>query len=90
MNDMPRLTGTVVAAGGPAAWAYVQVRSLAGDFQGEVRTDADGRFLLHPMPGRWRLVAWAPGRGHTEQEIAVGPADAELQLELSEHIQVRT
>jgi len=62
---MPRLTGTVVATttNQPAAWAYVQVRNLAGDFQGEVRADGDGRFVLHPAPGRWRLVAWVPGRG---------------------------
>ena len=85
---MPSLTGTVVAAGGPAAWAYVQVRSLASDFQGEVRTDADGRFLLHPTPGRWRLVAWAPGRGHAEQEVAVGPAGAEVRLQLTEQNEV--
>ena len=87
---MPSLTGTVVAAGGPAAWAYVQVRSLASDFQGEVRTDADGRFLLHPTPGRWRLVAWAPGRGHTEQEVAVGTADVDVRLELANRVEVQT
>jgi hypothetical protein len=59
---MPTLTGTVRAASQPAGWAYVQVRNLAGDFQGEVRADADGRFTLYPQPGQWRLVAWAPGR----------------------------
>jgi len=90
MSDMPRLTGTVVAAGRPAAWAYVQVRNLVGDFQGEVRADGDGRFLLYPTPGRWRLVAWAPGRGHTEQEITVAAADADVQLELTEQVEVRT
>ena len=82
--------GTVVAAGGPAAWAYVQVRNLAGDFQGEVRADADGRFVLHPTPGRWRLVAWAPGRGHTEREVAVGAADVDIRLELTDRVEVGT
>ena len=86
---MPSLTGTVVAAGGPAAWAYVQVRSLASDFQGEVRTDADGRFLLHPMPGRWRLVAWAPGRGMPSRRSPSAPAGAEVRLQLTEQIEVR-
>lgn len=88
MVDMPRLMGTVVAVGRPAAWAYVQVRNLAGDFQGEVRADGDGRYLLYPTAGRWRLVAWAPGHGHTEREIAVGAADADVLLELTEQVEV--
>jgi hypothetical protein len=58
---MPTLTGTVRAARQPAGWAYVQVRNLAGDFQGEVRADADGRFTLYPQPGQWRPVAWRRG-----------------------------
>ena len=88
---MPRLTGTVVATttNQPAAWAYVQVRNLAGDFQGEVRADGDGRFVLHPAPGRWRLVAWVPGRGHAEQEIAIGVTDLDVRLELAEHVEAR-
>jgi len=53
---MPRLTGTIVAGGAPAEEAYVQIQNLAGDFRGEVRTDAAGRFVLHPIRGRWRLV----------------------------------
>jgi len=58
---MPTLTGTVRAASQPARWAYVQVRNLAGDFQGEVRADAGGRFTLYrgPAGGAW----WHGRRG---------------------------
>lgn len=81
---MPRLTGTLVAAGQPVAWGYVQVRNPAGDFQGEVRTDGQGRFVLHPSPGDWRLVAWSPGQGSTERAVAVGAAELDLSLDLAE------
>jgi hypothetical protein len=81
---MPRLTGTVAAAGKPVAWGYVQVRNPRGDFQGEVRTDGDGRFVLHPSPGEWRLVAWSPGRGSVELPVAVGAAELDVHLDLAE------
>jgi Protein of unknown function (DUF1416) len=79
---MPTLTGTVHAANQPAGWAYVQVRNPAGDFQGEVRADDTGQFTLYPRPGRWRLVAWAPGLGETERDIDVDLADLDVDLEL--------
>jgi Protein of unknown function (DUF1416) len=79
---MPTLTGTVRAADQPAQWAYVQVRNPAGDFQGEVRAGSDGRFTLYPGPGRWRLVAWAPGLGQTERDIDIDLADLDVDLEL--------
>lgn len=77
-----RLTGTVTVGGRPAGGAYVQIRNLAGDFQGEVRTEADGRFVLYPVSGRWRLVSWVPGIGRTEQEVEIGESDAEVELSL--------
>jgi hypothetical protein len=79
-----RLTGTVTAGGRPAARAYVQIRNLAGDFQGEVRADADGRFVLYPISGRWRLVSWLPGAGRSEQEIDMGDSDQDVEIQLVE------
>ena len=79
---MPRLTGTVAAADQPAAWAYVQLTNLAGDFQGEVRADEHGGFVLHPQPGQWRLVAWSPGHGRTDRTVEVASSDLEVRLEL--------
>jgi hypothetical protein len=80
---MPRLSGTVRAGERPAANAYVQIRNLEGDFQGEVKTDAEGKFVLHPVAGRWRLVSWLPGRGQTEQEVEVGADDFSVELTLA-------
>jgi uncharacterized protein DUF1416 len=80
---MASLTGTVRAGDGPADGAYVQIRNLDGDFQGEVRTDAEGKFVLHPVAGRWRVVSWLPGHGQAEQEIEVGDADVKVELTLS-------
>ena len=80
---MPRLTGTVAMGNQPAAWAYVQLTNLAGDFQAEVRADEEGRFSLYPVPGQWRLVAWVPRAGRANREVEVESADLEVQLELS-------
>jgi hypothetical protein len=79
---MSRLTGTVLTGNRPAAWAYVQLTNLAGDFQGEVRADEDGAFTLYPVPGRWRLVAWSPSVGRADLQVEVGSADLEVQLAL--------
>ena len=79
---MPRLTGTITARGGPADGAYVQIVNLAGEFQGEVRTDARGRFVLYPVPGRWRLVSWLPAVGRAEREVEVGAEDLEVEMTL--------
>ncbi|HXF56206.1 MAG TPA: carboxypeptidase-like regulatory domain-containing protein [Actinomycetota bacterium] len=80
---MPRLTGTVRLGAAPADFAYVQLLNLAGDFQAEVRTDPAGRFVLYPVPGRWRLVAWLPGDGRAEREVEVAQGDQEVELALS-------
>ncbi len=79
---MARLTGTVASGNRPAAWAYVQLTNLAGDFQGEVRADEEGSFTLYPVPGHWRLLAWVPSVGRTDGEVEVGSADLEVRLEL--------
>jgi Protein of unknown function (DUF1416) len=80
---VPRLTGTVGTGSQPAAWAYVQLINLAGDFQAEVRADQEGRFTLHPVAGNWRLVAWVPRGGHADRQIEVGSGDLDVQLQLS-------
>ena len=79
---VPRLTGTVAMGNQPAAWAYVQLTNLAGDFQAEVRADKEGRFTLHPVAGRWRLAAWVPRAGRADLEVEVGSADLEVKLEV--------
>jgi hypothetical protein len=81
---MPRLTGTIVAGGAPAEGAVRPDPEPRRDFQGEVRTDAAGRFVLHPIRGRWRLVCWLPGDGRAEQEVEVGAEDLEVEVALPE------
>jgi hypothetical protein len=66
----------------PAAWAYVQLTNLAGDFQAEVRANVEGAFTLYPVAGRWRLITWVPGMGRVDREIEVGSQDLQVQLEL--------
>ncbi len=80
---MPKLTGTIVAGGTPANGAYVQIQNLAGDFQGEVRTDMGGGFVLYPIPGRWRLVCWLPGNGRGDLEVEVRPAGLDVEIALA-------
>jgi Protein of unknown function (DUF1416) len=80
---MATLTGVVRTGDGPAADAYVQIRNLNGDFQGEVKTDDEGKFHLHPVAGRWRLVSWLPGKGRAEQEVEVGEKDVSVELTLA-------
>jgi hypothetical protein len=79
---MPRLTGTVAMGNQPAAWGYVQLTSLAGDFQAKVRADEEGRFSLYPVAGQWSLVAWVPRVGCADREVEDESADLEVQLEL--------
>lgn len=81
---MPRLTGTIVAGGAPAEGAYVQIQNLAGDFQAEVRTDAMGRFVLHPISGRWRLVCWLLGHERAEREVDVGGEGLAVEIALAD------
>lgn len=69
---MPQLTGASLGATGQPRMSYVQLQNLAGDFQGEVRTDADGRLILHAVPGRWRLISWLPAGRRAELEIEIG------------------
>ncbi len=76
---MPRLTGTIIVGGSPSEGAYVQIQNLAGDFQGEVRTDAAGRFVLHPIP------CFRPGTGWAEQEVDVGTEDLPVEIALADH-----
>lgn len=80
---MPTLNGTVLAGGKPAEGAYVQIQNLEGDFQAEVKTDAEGKFVLHPVAGRWRLVSWSTGQGRAEKEIEIGGDDAQVEITLS-------
>ena len=80
---MARLTGTVARRNAPAQGAYVQLRNLGGDFQAEIRTGEDGRYTFHPVPGRWRLVWFAPRSAITERVVEVGPGDEDLVVNLT-------
>lgn len=72
---MPRLTGTIVAGRALRRGACPDPE-LAGEFQAQVRTDAAGRFVLHPI--RSRLVCWL------EQEVKVGAEDLDVEVTLAD------
>ena len=80
---MPTLKGTVLRQGTPADNAYVQLQNLKGDFQAEVRTDSDGKFVLHPVAGKWRLVSWFPGGGRDEREVEIGSGELGVEITLA-------
>ena len=82
MRPMPALTGVVSAGGAPADNAYVQLQNLTGDFQAEVRTGTTGKFVLHPVRGRWRLVSWVPGGSREEREVDIGEDDIAVEIAL--------
>ncbi len=79
---MARLTGTVSKGSAPADGAYVQLRNTGGDFQAEVRTGPDGQFTLYPVPGRWRLVSFAPRTSTVERVVEIGREDVVVDLTL--------
>ena len=81
---MARLSGTISKGREPAEGAYVQLRNLQGDFQAEIRTGPDGRFTLYPVPGRWRLVTYAPQAVTSERVVEIGKDDVVLDLTLEE------
>ena len=70
-------------SGAPAENAYVQLQNLTGDFQAEVRTGPAGKFVLHPVLGRWRLISWLPGGGRDEREVDIGKDDVDIEIALS-------
>lgn len=72
---MPRLTGTIEGGAG----AFVQLRDQGGDFVGEVRADADGRFTLYPIPGEWTVICLTPG-DRREQQVDVGKDDIDIRV----------
>jgi hypothetical protein len=80
---MARITGHVRAEESPAVGAYVQLRDRENEFCGETRADDDGRFVLYAVPGTWLLVAWLPAGARTSEEIRVGNADVDVDLDLA-------
>lgn len=73
---MPRLTGTIVGGAG----SFVQLRDSQGDFVGEVRADAEGRFVFYAIPGHWSVICLTPGRDRRQQEVELGSDDVEVRV----------
>lgn len=72
---MPRLTGRIDEGAG----AFVQLRDAGGDFVGEVRADAEGRFVLYAVPGHWTVICLTPGR-RREQEVQLDSGDLDITV----------
>jgi Protein of unknown function (DUF1416) len=71
-----RLSGTIDDGAG----AFVQLRNADGDFVGEVRADARGRFVFHAIPGHWLLVCLTPGPRRRQKEIDLGVDDIDVRV----------
>jgi hypothetical protein len=78
----PDLDGVLVDAGGaPVAHATIDVASLEGGAGQLERTDAQGRWRVYQLEaGRYRITAYAPGRGVVAEEVTAPRAQVRLQL----------
>lgn len=89
-SDVPVVTGTVTDdAGRPLAEAAVAIAAAPGPVPDiAALTGPDGRFAIPaPEPGDYTLVATAPGErtGRVTVHVSAdGPAEAEIQIRVSE------
>ncbi|MET9835960.1 DUF1416 domain-containing protein [Streptomyces sp. NPDC006385] len=85
------VAGTVQAAGGRVAGAWVRLLDPAGEFVGEVVTSADGAFRFYATPGHWVLRVLS-ARGVTEMPVEarlgeVTEVGVRLSAELPEQLE---
>lgn len=67
------IQGSVSKGSAPIGGAYVRLLDDGGEFTAEVVTSATGQFRFFAAPGRWTLLALAPGaRGETTVQAQQG------------------
>ncbi len=88
----PDVDGVLVDRGGaPVALAYIDLASLDGGSGQQERTDEQGRWSVFQLaPGRYRVTAYAPGRGVVAATIEAPQTGVRLQLGGTGRIEGRT
>jgi hypothetical protein len=79
----PDIEGTLADVfGEPVALAFIDLRPLdTGGIAQQERTDADGKFAVYQMPaGRYRVSAYAPGRGVLSTIVTAPQTNVRLAL----------
>jgi len=71
LDDEAVIQGTVTLSGSPVSGAYVRLVHPTAGLTAEVPTDTAGRFRFFAAPGRWNVLALAPG-ATVDRAVAVG------------------
>ena len=79
-----RLTGRVIDGESSREGAYVRVNGPSGDFVSECRTGPDGHFGFNLPPGRWTLIALAPGGRRLLREVDLTPDSGDMTIDLTQ------
>lgn len=82
-DGMPSLDGTIVdGSGAPVPFAYIDVQPLDNQTVGQQeRADAAGKWHVYEMPpGRYEIIATAPGRGIVTQTVVAPRTEITVQL----------
>jgi hypothetical protein len=82
-DGMPALDGSIVdASGAPVPFAYIDIQPLDNQTVGQQeRADAAGKWHVYEMPpGRYDVIATAPGRGVVTQVVVAPRTEIKIQL----------
>jgi hypothetical protein len=71
MGRETAIRGLVRRQGRPFEGAYLSLSGGSGEFVGEVRSDAEGRFELYAGPGDWTLTCLVTGAGRKTQQLTL-------------------
>lgn len=71
MGRETAIRGLVRRQGRPFEGAYLSLSGGSGEFVGEVRSDAEGRFELYAGPGDWTLTCLVTGAGRQSQGLTL-------------------
>jgi len=59
----------------PVEGAYLTLKGASGEFVGEVRSDALGRFQLFAAPGEWTITCLVPGAIDRSEALTLRSGD---------------
>ena len=76
------IRGVVRRRAQPVEGAYVGLKGESGEFVGEVRSDARGRFHFYAAPGNWTVSFIVPGPNETITKAEAVRLDAGEEKEL--------